>query len=152
MSISLHTCSATVILISSVWRHMALVSFTSMWSWLAVLLLKLDNKQPKQGWIWYQEWGTKKWNIGFYVGIFLEMYSTWDFWTKKTGLALKTSVFATETTLDSVFHLLAYKLFFRSEFPQAVLWMGNKQLLKEWKLRHRQLHGCHQKKKFIRYN
>lgn len=55
------------------------------------------------------------------MGIFLEMYSTWDFWTKKTGLALKTSVFSTETTLDSVFHLLAYKLFFRSEFPQAVL-------------------------------
>lgn len=32
------------------------------------------------------------------------------------------------------------------EFPQTILWMGNKQLLKEWKLRHRQLHGCHQKK------
>lgn len=111
VSISLHTCSATVILISSVWRHMALVSFTSMWSWLAVLLLKLDNKQPKQGWIWYQEWGTKKWNIGFYVGIFLEMYSAWGFWTKETGLALRTSVFSTETTLDSVFHLLAYQNF-----------------------------------------
>lgn len=45
------------------------------------------------------------------MGIFLEMYSIWDFWTKETGLALKTSVFSTETTLDSMFHLLAYQNF-----------------------------------------
>lgn len=45
------------------------------------------------------------------MGIFLEMYSVWDFWTKETGLALKTSVFSTETTLDSMFHLLAYQNF-----------------------------------------
>ena len=141
MSISLHTCSATVILISSVWRHMALVSFTSMWSWLAVLLLKLDNKQPKQGWIWYQEWGTKKWNIGFYVGIFLEMYSAWGFWTKETGLALRTSVFSTETTLDSVFHLLAYQNFHKLFYE----WETNN-FSRSGELRHRQLHGYHQKK------
>lgn len=65
------------------------------------------------------------------MGIFLDMYSLWDFWTKETGLALKTSVFSTETTLGSVFHLLAYQNFHKPFYK-----MGNKQLVKEWKLRH----------------